>query len=133
MLLSLYPIIRSIKFLSHHGTIIWITYLGLLILSIALLYQIMYQDIFLSSKILLQGFAKSEELTKKIKGYLERELGEHTLIESNFWTICEGEDIAELVIKANDLNLKSEEWIRNRVNRRMNMQNFSQVYIDIIA
>lgn len=91
-----------------------------------------YKDMILINRIFLNGLLKRDETTKTIMGYLERELGGNRLIDIKLWTVCEGEDYADVVVLAKDGSMKNENFIRDRVNRRMDMQNFSKTSIEII-
>jgi Co/Zn/Cd efflux system component len=91
-----------------------------------------YGDMKLVIRILLNGLLKRDETTKTIIGYLERELGENRLIDIRLWTVSEGEDYADVVVLAKDESMANEGFIRDRVNRRMDMQNFSKTFIEIV-
>lgn len=91
-----------------------------------------WRDMRLVIRILLNGLLKRDETTKTIIGYLERELGANRLIDIKLWTVSEGEDYADVVVLAKDGSMANEGFIRDRVNRRMDMQNFSKTFIEIV-
>jgi hypothetical protein len=91
-----------------------------------------WRDMRLVIRILLNGLLKRDETTKTIIGYLERELGANRLIDIKLWTVSEGEDYADVVVFAKDGSMANEGFIRDRVNRRMDMQNFSKTFIEIV-
>lgn len=91
-----------------------------------------WRDMRLVVRILLNGLLKRDETTKTIIGYLERELGANRLIDIKLWTVSEGEDYADVVVLAKDGSMANEGFIRDRVNRRMDMQNFSKTFIEIV-
>ena len=62
----------------------------------------MYEDIFCTARILLNGLLKWEEVANRIISYLARELGENKILDYKLWTLTEGEDIAEIKVLAKD-------------------------------
>ena len=92
----------------------------------------MYDDCNVIFRIFLQGFLRNENHIETIIGYLQSELGHNKILDVKFWTLTDGEDIAELSVLAMDDTYENEMLIRDRVNRRMDMQNISKCHIDII-
>lgn len=114
----------------RHGLVV--ISLGIQFVSYGGLGWMVFRDMGLITRILLNGLLKRDETTKTIIGYLERELGANRLIDIKLWTVSEGEDYADVVVLAKDGSMANEGFIRDRVNRRMDMQNFSKTFIEIV-